>query len=146
MSETFFITKNKWTHFLKCYYHLRNHLVHPDHLKDKETEAQRRGRNTQTRTLTFGPPWLAPFQLFFPLKLPSSDFPDDLVVRTLPSSAGAQVRSLVGKLRSHVPHGMDRKQNNHQKPLLQIRDPPTSGQNPGLHLQCCLQDCPISLQ
>ena len=33
----------------------------------------------------------------------NQDFPDDLVVKTLPSSAGVQVWSLVRKLRSHMP-------------------------------------------
>ena len=81
---------------------------------------------------------MVPLQLFFPLKLPSSDFPGGLVVMTSPSSAGAQVQSLVGKLRSPMPHATDRRQNNYQKnpSFSKSRTLPTSGQNPGLHLHC----------
>ena len=38
------------------------------------------------------------------------DFPGSPVVKTLLSNAGAQIQSLVGKLRSHMLHGL-KKQN-----------------------------------
>lgn len=46
------IAKNKWTHFLKCHHHLRNHLVQPHHLKDKETEAQKGTETLRPKPLT----------------------------------------------------------------------------------------------
>ena len=42
------------------------------------------------------------------------DFPGNPVVKTLLSNAGAQIRSLAGKLRSHMPRGL-KKQNIKQK-------------------------------
>ena len=42
----------------------------------------------------------------------TGDFSGGPVVKTLPSSAGGAVRSLVGKLRSHMPHGQKTKTQN----------------------------------